>query len=576
MCRVGLILLLAATSARAGATFDMQIAAATDAPDDLHVTVNLASTYQLAGPPRAQVLTSSAILDPIAGVPNQFTGHLSLVGLPLGTLSVAITAQDVLGNTGSGSVTFLHGHPPVLTLRAGQTVARPELRIAADCVDDQGACTIAVRYIQYALGGTNVDLASGTGHVDTCVSLDAYAGQEGDLIFTASDTVGLSSSLRLPVTIETSPHVATSETVPGRVFDLDASRLLWGNEDGTTVTLRDRSSGTDQVIYSSTSLLTKVGILQLGYADQFQFLTQKLDDAGAALLVAPAGLILPTLPPFHTALLTRNQSGLSTVLQGDVLSFLENGHFALAASTAGSTLVDLASATATALPVTASSEASPSLGADGIVAYQDKVTHHVILWQAGATTDLGPGSAPVTDGVDTIWSVNPSTLQLRDGSGNVAQIANATGPYLVAGGWAAFTRSQNGPSQVWVRSPAGVETQIGPYASAKLETLDASGDVTLCYSGSTRAMSIGGGAPSDVSSCLGTAKWISPGKLQLAMAGAILQPAAVRETPACVVGASASASDSNAPRKGGGCSSAEASGLFAGIAALLLVRRVRR
>jgi hypothetical protein len=163
-------------------------------------------------------------------------GTLRLGGAPWGPTEVRVRATTVNGDTAVVSVTIQKDEPPriVVTAPVRGTVARPEIRLDADCVDDNPAgCTSIVANVKYndPLGaGTNV--ATGTTGIHTTVSL---AGWTGDLLmrYIARDSRGQQTLWAEEIYAE--PSAALTEVGSGgsRMWDVDASgRLLFSDTAG--------------------------------------------------------------------------------------------------------------------------------------------------------------------------------------------------------------------------------------------------------------------------------------------------------------------------------------------------------
>jgi len=175
--------------------------------DDLGIIAATSSTFEVrkvvAVVEDRQIdlfFTSAAYYDKWGKPYPGWTNTLSLAGLTRGAKVVIVTATDAFNNSGQAQTTFVYDRKPVLTVSAplDQTVARPPLRVAASCVDDDPAgCTI-----QVTVGGKV--LAAGHNRVDQEISLSPYEGGWTTVRFVATDSAGQQTVTDIAVAVESS------------------------------------------------------------------------------------------------------------------------------------------------------------------------------------------------------------------------------------------------------------------------------------------------------------------------------------------------------------------------------------
>jgi hypothetical protein len=482
---------------------------------------------------------------------------VSVAGLALGALTVTVTVHDVLGNTGNATGTFDHGRLPTLTVSNLRTVARPELAIDASCTSAEGPCTLSasVDFSQSMLNPNPQPM-----DVNSCVSLEAFEGRSGWLTITATHA-SLRTSVRYLIAVESSTALRLEQSHPGKLADVDAMRTLYlrPGPSGEQVVVRDRATGVESIAVDIP--LARATFCEYGTCIGDN-LPQGLYPGGVFAELSLPGLDHPQLEQF-------DGSTVTDVAGGDLL--FTAGRFALYsdASLPGKAvlrdLVDKANA-AIDWYAPANSPSGAPLAANGSMVFVD-AAGHVKLYRDGVLSDLGSGSHPTTDGVNVAFQLDASTLAFIDGSGNQVRVQNVTFPdppakaFRLTGGTLAFYRG----SEIWLRTPAALETSISPYASATLETLNELGEAVVCYTDGIhrrRALLVPGRQPRVISSCNGEPRWVGADWFVL-LAGELLRVDPGREPVACAVAADRAADGGNgsgaAPPSGRprGCSSTD-------------------
>jgi hypothetical protein len=198
-----------------------------------------------------------------------WTGTVSLDDVAYRNIVLlTVTAADVQGDSSAASVTIVKDEPPVVTVLAPlpYSVARPEIRVAASCSDDgPSGCTIRVFD-----GG--VEIASADNNLDATVSVSSPKGVKISLTFRATDPANGPGGGRTvgPVFVENSPLLVELDSAPGRILDIDDTRILYLElKEGSpeAVIVRDRATGVNQVIFEAgpaalgTGRLTPWGVV---------------------------------------------------------------------------------------------------------------------------------------------------------------------------------------------------------------------------------------------------------------------------------------------------------------------------
>ena len=119
------------------------------------------------------------------------------------------------------------------------------------------------------------------------------------------------------------------------------------------------------------------------------------------------------------------------------------------------------------------------------------------------------GAMPATDGIHVVWTAGGAVLRHVEGAVPEVLADGLTVPaFRVANGWIAYTRHDTGGTpQVWVRSPAGMDTQLTSAAAPwVLDALGDTGEVMVTASGRRYYLTIGRPLI-DVSSDQGVALW---------------------------------------------------------------------
>lgn len=441
--------------------------------DNVVVTVRVDSALGSVASVQAEAGGHTAALTSTGGTTVQ--GTLSLAGLPHGALDVRIRAVTAAGDSSAMVVPVFHDTPPVATFTSPHTgtVARPSVRVDADCVDDSGSCSLTVTAsttFQSASNQTTVLRATGSIHQD--VSLAAFEGFDVHLRVIASDSVGHSVTAGYDIPVESSTRLTEVASAGDWLLDFDATRYLVGDQiiaccgrfglsARWVVRQVDRGTGASVVVDSGATL-------RLGAA----IYSGRLHPQGA-LFTSPGGNY-------------DWRAGTSTQL-GTNLS-VANGWAVYVAG--GVKRLELATGVVT--PVGAGDQ--PDVADNGDVAFH--AGGGVWRYRAGVTSNVAAaGQYPVTDGVNVAYVDASNHVALSLGAGGTVDLGPAAsfgsaGPahtrYEVQNGWTAYLLSDaGGIAQVWVRSPAGVVTGLTSVGqSAELMALGDNGQVVYRTGGS--------------------------------------------------------------------------------------------
>lgn len=409
-----------------------------------------------------------------------FTGLLVLTGLPEGPKELVVRAATAGGDSAVARETVFLDHLPALSVQSLEgAVARPGLRVDADCSDTAGPCTTSV-YFEYS----NTPTASGTPGVHATLSLAAYEGREVNVRVRATDARAQTVDWAYTVFVESSARWSEVAAAPeGRLWDFDAGRLLYvaraageapayASPSEAEVRLRDRASGAETMLRRWMK-----GGYAFGYGRYRGFL-----HAQGAIFNADEQ---PGVFDWRNGTLRPLDGSGLLVSEGNWAMWLL---MTLGNLTDGSTVrLGLGSD-----PSNVGYDVAPN----GDAVWSSDLSHEVMRYRAGTTTQLTDNDplwngGPVTDGVNVVfgrgepccrpyapnWPVPPQygAIVLVDGTGETVLSADSLGShgpphvgYEVNNGWTAY-RKRDTPfaavAQLWVRRPDGGTVQATHAAS---------------------------------------------------------------------------------------------------------------
>ncbi|HWK88496.1 MAG TPA: Ig-like domain-containing protein, partial [Longimicrobium sp.] len=447
-----------------GVRFTATATAATGSSGNVGITVRLPLPNTAVGDlmtvaarittPGSGITMTAQVMDRTANLVfsvNEFSGTLDLSGLPRGELTLRVRAQAANGDTGVVNVPIIHDNPPRLTVAAPvfNTVARPELRIDADCTDDDpaGCTSVVVDVMNFATPSGR--LASGTTGVHTTVSLAAFERTRMNLRIRAIDNRGQATDVFREVHVWTNPQWSEVATGGMLMGDVDASRAL--TLDSAAV--RILSTGTSaQVAAAPRPDGSAIGLLN----EQWR------------AFLHPAGAIFVLNQVYDL------RAGGLVPHGGDVSSLdAEGGWAAWNRGFGGRTLMleDLVGGTVTEIS-TSAHPTGGNVAANGDLVWSEMVSsdggftfrYTIFRWRNGTRQQVSPtpGTSggyllPVTDGINVAYvritnQSGGSDLLLWDGTSETLLAAGHNGAlFRLAGGWAAYhVFDLNAVRQVWV------------------------------------------------------------------------------------------------------------------------------
>jgi hypothetical protein len=459
------------------------------------VSVTVSSEFQLSEV-TARVGDVSSPLTPDLGS-RSWRATISLAALPSpADYVLVVTARDIHGAIGSSSQSIVLDRLPVLTVAAPATgaLAGPVLSVDVSCTDDDpGGCHgIEIR----SVNPSGLVTSSQGPRINQGISLAGYEGQQLTLEFSTRDDIGHETTLRRIVVVESTPGLSqVAAAGSGFVVDADADRLLVVNPGVfgigyDTLRLVDRSSGDADTVFTADSTLIQEARL------------------------TPTGAIFVTKPLNGRRALRELRNGSLIVVSSPISfdSLYVDGPFAVwteevAFNTRQVVRRDLLAGTNVVIPQPTADvpldEGDPA--PDGDVAVSGK--GDVFRFSGGSIDRLTqhPESGPYnfhprTDGVHVVYlrsqtfysGPDPIETVLHDGgSGTVlasdgipAATYSGVPEFHLRGGWIAFVRAGIAQvGQVWLRSPAGVETQVSQFGvSSGIAALSDAGDVVIVSS----------------------------------------------------------------------------------------------
>ena len=441
--------------------------------DSVVVRVRVDSASAAVQSVKAFAADRSVVLAPVS--PGVVQGTLPLAGLPSGPLQLRVHGVTVRADTSDVVVPLTKDSPPVLVLSAPgfNYVAWPNLRIDADCADDDpaGCTSITATARRNGLGSppTTV-IASGTNGIHADVSLAAFNEMEVMITVRAVDSRGQETLRSTVVTVQASPALVFVDSAGSNPMDLDANRLLF-SDSVDRIWLRDRATG-------SRTLIAQLGTIPYGrlhaqgaifastnvYAHVFDWRAGTLLDLGGAN--SPRSLEVA-------------------------------GSWAIWSNGKTLTRRDLAAGT----NVTVSTNAfniDNDVAANGDVVFTD-YSYDVHRYRAGVITPItaDPDTeyrnvSPVTDGTNVLYLKStqygrPVTqkgrVTLWDGAAET--VLSDTVPatwYAANGGWIAYPMVDGaGNQQIRTRAPDGTDRQVPTGSSSPSYVMALGPDGTVVY-----------------------------------------------------------------------------------------------
>jgi len=419
--------------------------------DNLSVVVGTTSTYEIQSVTATVAdRVTNLVYTAVAG----WTGDIWLSGLSRGAQTLKVNAIDAFGNSGQTQVSFIYDRPPQLAVLEPTVLAlaRPQLRVRATASDDNPVGTI-IRVYRYWFRGSTL-LASGTTNLDTLVDLSPWDGMPIDIEFDATDSAGQTTTLHRSVDVVANTNVVEIDRVSGQILDVSADAILF--IDGGVLKSKSRSSGVETILFDSQGLplleahLTPYGaIFHSGPLDLYEFRQGALIDLGQ----------------YQGALVVKGNYAI-WIVEGQTLMLMDfqAGTNVVVSTTAGNIYDDVA--------------------ANGDVVYWGGNDYQIYRYRNGTNSHLASGVWPLTDGTNVAYFTGSPLafpdLGLFTGTNEIVLapgMGDRPAPALNAG-WTAYTKPGNGATQVWTRSPSGVQSQRTFFGiSSSLYGLAANGDI---------------------------------------------------------------------------------------------------
>jgi hypothetical protein len=416
-------------------------------------------------------------------------GTISLAGQTRGTVSLVVTAKDVLGNTTNVVVSVVFDKAPVVLVSAplDGTVARPSTNIVAACTDDDPA---GCKSLTATIAGKVV--ATGTDSISQSVDLSASEGLSVTVVVTGVDSIGQQVTISRTVYVESSARLFVKAEVSGTVWDALGTRVLYLDTSGATPALKvqDTATGATQVLETGPDLVGTWGC--------YGFLTA----TGAIYAHGDVGArVYPYCWVFEW------RDGITTKLDGlnSCQSLMVAGNWATYSTQFWGVDIpiskwrrDLVAGTSTLVSTAGDNNGFP-VASNGDVVYA--ATGTVYRWR-GTAQALGSGYGPVTDGVNVVYSRTGGTF-LNDGSIETVLTTSPGSGYMAAGGNVAYgVNDIANASQVWRHGSRGEEQLTIFGSSSVIDAIAPDGAVVLTHTG-RRYRATPGTALQDISSTLG-------------------------------------------------------------------------
>jgi hypothetical protein len=452
--------------------------------DSLELDVKVTSACQIQQVV-AEAFGTSTSLSFNAGV-GSWVGTMSIAGRPRGDFTLTATATDVNGTVDDIFIQATHDTAPVLTVATPTPylVARPVLHVSATCIDDAPAGCQAVEVLVNDQFFASVPRTGATNQFEGDVSLAPFEGRELDVKIVGVDSVvpcrtelwncqGTPRAERT-IYVESNPDLVEVAQAPGLILHETLDRMLYRRDDGAAILLV-KASGQTTVLADNIS---------------YGWLTPR----GAIIIHRP-------VPSSLGSRLREWRDGVASDFPyriNSADSLRVRGNYAVWSADIPSIGIAVDNLfwrdldTGNTIAIGASSDTA-DVAANGDVVF---VQSGIQRYRNGVTTELASsGFSPITDGINVAYGTlnDPSapmapasyTTHLVTPSGSIvlATLDNEPAPgmdYAVNGGWTAFTRDSGAARNVWVRSPAGVETQISFFGDwTRIVALNDDGQVVV-------------------------------------------------------------------------------------------------
>ncbi len=432
----------------------LQPAANATVGDSVRVTVRVDSARASVASIVASASGRSVTLQP-GTTAGTVTGILVLAGTPRGPTELRVVGTTVDGDSTVIVVPIAHDGRPGLTVTnpLRNTVARPQLRVDFDCVDDDaaGCRSVALLATRADLGDEYETVATGTTGIHANVSLAQFDGLQVYLQFRGTDSRGQVRTRVDTVFVESSTALTEVASAGAFLLDLDppTARVLFADTAGA---LRLRTGQTETLIGNFgvprvARLHPQGAIFGGGYTDRvYDWRNGTLVDLG----VLNSGLAVDGTWALYSNATNLYRRDLSTGTTAQISSQANNFRNDIAGDG------------------TAVFSSSRGTAGDGYDIYR---------YDAGGITRLTADADasfwnawPVTDGTNFVYRKSPQNGAQVLQPGRIALWRNGTETllsstlrnvepgrdYAAEGGWVAFTNADaGGIIQVYTRAPDG-------------------------------------------------------------------------------------------------------------------------
>lgn len=361
-------------------------------------------------------------------------------------------------------------------------VVSSTLPIDATCTDDgPRGCTLEAT-LQRTTGHGRWDyiahLGKGAGGVEGEVALSVDPGLY-TVAFTARDAADQFSRQWIHIVqVDIPPEIEQISDLPGLVAAYDGDRILWLHEAGTNfggasfeLRLRDVASGMDEMVGTTSSPDVDARLPWVDLVSDGVF--------AVAATAAKSGMWRSSFYDLNGGFPQAGRWFAGKA--GDYYLWEDLGEVILPGTGAlwrggpdGQ------------VEIWPSHTWKEDVAENGIVVFSAPVdlVETVFRFAGGVLEEIGPGAAPVTDGMSMAYarfdSAGGTPLVLRSAAG-VEEIISETGhsPAL-RNGYLAYMEPGSGVPEVWVRSPDGVETKVSTFGPPSgLHSLGPAGEVVL-------------------------------------------------------------------------------------------------
>ncbi len=463
---------------------DQSCRSSVPAGDSARVLVRVKSTYEVASVvARVPDTDREAVLPhlPEPTLSEYFEGRLALQGISQGVHPLEIVVTDTRGNTRVTQARLVVDRPPKGAREAPRSpriaVSGP-LPVLATCTDDGPGCVLELR-----VRDSPDALARATTRLDTVVDLSAYANSGLYMDLTVSDALGQTERQTMTTSVVANPGLQRVTSVPGVLLDADETRLLFAPRETEGrlpigLVLQDRASG---------SIVTTTAPANAPVSSWW------LTSIGAVFVLEHA---LTNPPPMGALFALHGDTGALTTLEPDtrfaVSGVRAAGDYVVWSQGIFLKVRQLSTGTTVTVNLNPSSSASNDVAENGLVAYSLNGT--IFTRHGGETHQLThnvASSFPRTDGTRVVFQQPDARgwtfLTLWTGTSLEALtqpspvLVSASRKYEVRAGWIAYTDAvDNGPEQVWLRSPTGEVRKVSDFAtSSRVEALTADGRVAV-------------------------------------------------------------------------------------------------